>query len=68
MKAIKRKPKRISRKFKKEIKKVHGNDIYKNIMSGRMVIQPKIIINMTGDEWVEENHGMTLFFIIDENI
>jgi hypothetical protein len=66
MKAIKN-PKRIPRKHKKEIKNVFGDDIYKQIMSGRMLIQPKIITNMTGDEWVEEDHGMTLFFNIDDS-
>ena len=32
-----------------------------------MFIQPKIITNMTGDEWVEENHGMSLFYFIDDS-
>jgi hypothetical protein len=67
MKAI-RNPKRIPRKHKKEIKKVFGDNTYERIMSGRMFIAPKIITNMTGDKWIEENHGMTLFFNIDENM
>ena len=67
MKAIKKNPKRIPRKQKKEIKRVFGKLTYETIMSGRMFIQPKIITNMTGDEWVEENHGMSLFYFIDDS-
>ena len=67
MRAI-RNPKRIPRKLKKEIKKVYNDNSYKRIMEGVMFIAPKIVTNMTGDEWVDEDHGMTLFYIIDENM
>ena len=71
MRAIKN-PKRIPRKLKKEIKKIFfskdfkKHNAYKEIMKGRMFIAPKIVTNMTGDDWVEQDHGMTLFFVIDE--
>ena len=67
MKAIKN-PKRIPRKLKKEIKKIYNDNSYKRIMEGVMFIAPKIVTNMTGDEWVSEDHGMTLFYIIDDKL
>ena len=66
MKAIKN-PKRIPRKLKKEIKKVYMYDTYQEIMSGRMFIAPKMINRMTDLGWVAEDHGMTLFFNIDDS-
>ena len=37
-------------------------------MSGRMFIAPKLVNRMTDLGWVTEDHGISLFFNIDDSI
>jgi len=36
-------------------------------MKGRMFIAPKLVNRMTDLGWVTEDHGMCLFFVIDDS-